>query len=229
MSGTKAEVLQQIQTIGLLPVVRAASVDEGLALAEAIVEGGIHALEITMTIPGAVQLIRLLVKEQREIVIGAGTVMDPETARQCILEGAQFVVSPSLNLKTVELCQQHAVAVFPGALTPTEIVTAWSAGADAVKIFPAHAMGGAPYLKSLNRPLPEIQMIPTGGVSVSTARDFFEAGALALGIGSDLADREAIATGHPERIVTKAGQYVRIVREFQQAQKDRKHANDLVG
>jgi 2-dehydro-3-deoxyphosphogluconate aldolase/(4S)-4-hydroxy-2-oxoglutarate aldolase len=224
MAVTKAEVLQRMQTIGLLPVLRAESLDEGLALAKAIVAGGIRALEITMTVPGALQLIGLLSREQPGIIIGAGTVMDPETARLCILEGAQFVVSPALNVKTVELCQRYTVPVFPGALTPTEVVTAWSTGADVIKIFPASAMGGASYLKSLKGPLPQIEMIPTGGVSVSTARDFFEAGAFALGVGSELADRRAIATGHSDRVAMKAAQYVQIVREFRQAQQDRKHA-----
>src|SRR5579859_2779417 len=137
----KAEVLKQCREIGLVPVLRAESEEQALALASAIAAGGVKVLEITMTVPGAIQVMRQLAKARPDILIGAGTVLDAETARMCILEGAQFVVSPALNLKTIEMCHRYSIAVLPGALTPTEVVTAWQAGADVVKVFPASAMG----------------------------------------------------------------------------------------
>jgi 2-dehydro-3-deoxyphosphogluconate aldolase/(4S)-4-hydroxy-2-oxoglutarate aldolase len=127
-------------------------------------------------------------------------VLDAETARMCILEGAQFVVSPALNLRTIEMCHRYGVAVFPGALTPTEIVTAWEAGADVVKVFPASSLGGAKYLKSVKAPLPQVELIPTGGVSLATAAEFLEAGAFALGVGADLVNPKAIARDTPRRL-----------------------------
>jgi 2-dehydro-3-deoxyphosphogluconate aldolase/(4S)-4-hydroxy-2-oxoglutarate aldolase len=157
---------------------------------------------------------RKLAEQRPDILLGAGTVLDPETARACILEGAQFVVSPALNVKTIEMCHRYGIAVFPGALTPTEILTAWEAGADVVKVFPASAMGGAKYLKSVKAPLPQVEMIPTGGVSLATAQEFLEAGAFALGVGADLVDPKAIAKGTPEAITENARKYLEIVRNF---------------
>ncbi|MCL2659409.1 MAG: 2-dehydro-3-deoxyphosphogluconate aldolase, partial [Acidobacteriaceae bacterium] len=151
-----------------------------------------------------------------DILIGAGTVLDAETARMCILEGAKFVVSPALNLPTIEMCHRYSVAVLPGALTPTEVVTAWQAGADVVKIFPASAVGGAKYLAALKAPLPQVEMVPTGGVSLATAAEFLEAGAFALGVGSDLVNTKAIAEGKPEIVTETAKKYIAIVKEFQQ-------------
>ncbi|HSY35243.1 MAG TPA: bifunctional 4-hydroxy-2-oxoglutarate aldolase/2-dehydro-3-deoxy-phosphogluconate aldolase [Acidobacteriaceae bacterium] len=210
----KAAVLQRLAETGLVPVLRAASVEKALALAEAVAAGGVDVLEVTMTIPGAVEVIARLVKERPEILVGAGTVLDPETAERCIGAGAQFVVSPALNLKTIALCRRLSIAVLPGALTPTEIVTAWEAGADVVKVFPAGAMGGAKYLVSLKGPLPQIEMIPTGGVSLATAKEFLEAGAFALGVGSDLVDAKAMAAGKPEVVTETARKYMAVVREF---------------
>lgn len=214
MSLSKSEVLQEIRRIGLLPVLRAESEDQALALAEAIAAGGVTVLEVTMTVPGAVRVMARLTKERPDILIGAGTVLDPETARICMLEGAQFVVSPALNVKTVEICQRYSVAVLPGALTPTEVVTAWQCGADIIKVFPANALGGAKYLKSLKAPLPQIELIPTGGVSLATAHEFLEAGAFALGVGADLVDTKAIAAGQPETITENARKYLEIVKRF---------------
>jgi len=210
----KSEVLKACREIGLVPVLRAESEDQALALASAIAAGGVTVLEVTMTVPGAIRVMGRLAKERPDILIGAGTVLDPETARMCILEGAQFVVSPALNVKTIEMCHRYGIAVLPGALTPTEIVTAWEAGADVVKVFPASALGGAKYLKSVKAPLPQIEMIPTGGVSLSTAAEFLEAGAFALGVGADLVDTKAIAQGHPETITENARKYLAIVRGF---------------
>jgi 2-dehydro-3-deoxyphosphogluconate aldolase / (4S)-4-hydroxy-2-oxoglutarate aldolase len=211
----KAAVLQKMLEIGLVPVLRADSVEKALALAEAIAAGGVTVLEITMTVPGAIQVMRKLAEQRPDILIGAGTVLDPETARACILEGAMFVVSPALNLKTVEMCQRYSIAALPGALTPTEIVTAWQAGADVVKVFPASAMGGAKYLSSLKAPLPQVEMIPTGGVSLATANDFLAAGAFALGVGADLVNTKAMAEGKPEVVTESAKKYLAIVKEFQ--------------
>jgi 2-dehydro-3-deoxyphosphogluconate aldolase/(4S)-4-hydroxy-2-oxoglutarate aldolase len=215
----KTDVLRRIKDVGLLPVLRAASADEALALAWAIEAGGISAIEVTMTVPGAIQVIEILVREAGDrILIGAGTVLDPETARACMLAGAEFIVSPSLNLKTIEICHRYSVAIIPGALTPTEVVTAWEAGADVVKVFPCSAMGGAKYLKALKAPFPQIELIPTGGVSLSTAAEFLAAGAFALGVGADLVDAKAIAAGTPEIITHNARKYVEIVRAFSAVQ-----------
>src|SRR5579875_560705 len=189
-----------------------------LALIDTTALGGVDVLEITMTVPGAVRLLGRLTHDRPDLLLGAGTVLDPETARQCILEGAQFIVSPALNLGTIELCHRYSIAVLPGALTPTEVVTAWQAGADVIKVFPANAMGGAPYLRALKAPLPHVEMIPTGGISLTTAADFLQAGAIALGVGADLVDTKAIAAGEAYRITEKARQYLQIVREFQATQ-----------
>ena len=210
----KAAVLKRLKETGLVPVLRAASVEKAIALAEAVAAGGVDVLEVTMTVPGAVEVIARLVRERPEILVGAGTVLDPETAERCIGAGAQFVVSPALNLKTIALCRRLSIAVLPGALTPTEIVTAWEAGADGVKVFPAGAMGGAKYLVSLKGPLPQIEMIPTGGVSLASAMEFLEAGAYALGVGSDLVDAKAMAAGKPEVVTETARKYMAVVREF---------------
>jgi len=214
---TKTEVLANLKSIGLVPVLRAESVDKALALAEAIAAGGVTVLEVTMTVPGAMQVMRKLAETRPDILIGAGTVLDPETARMCILEGAQFVVSPALNLKTIEMCHRYSIAALPGALTPTEIVTAWQAGADVVKVFPANSMGGASYLKSIKAPLPQVELIPTGGVSLATAEDFLKAGAFALGVGADLVDAKAMAEGRPEAVTDSARKYLAIVQKFRAA------------
>ena len=212
----KAAVLAALKSLGLVPVLRAESEAQALALADAIAAGGVTTLEVTMTVPGAIKVMRTLAEKRPDILVGAGTVLDPETARMCILEGAQYVVSPALNLATIEMCHRYGVAVLPGALTPTEVITAWQAGADVVKVFPASAMGGAKYLKGLKAPLPQVELIPTGGVSLATAREFLEAGAFALGVGADLVDPKAIAKGTPEIITDNARKYLAIVQAFRE-------------
>ena len=210
----KTEVLRRIEEVGVVPVVRASSAEEAMQVVEAIKAGGVSVLEITMTVPGAVRVIEQVADRYgAEVIVGAGTVLDAETARACILAGATFVVSPSLNTGTIELCRRYSVAVMPGALTPTEVVTAWQAGADVVKVFPCGALGGAKYLKSLKAPLPQIDMIPTGGVSLKTVEEFIEAGALALGVGADLVDTKAIRAGQPEKVTAAARAYVAAVRD----------------
>ncbi len=214
----KSEVIQKIIEIGVVPVVRASSADEAMRAIDAIKEGGVPILEITMTVPGAIKVMEQVAdKFGDEVVLGAGTVLDPETARACILAGAQFIVSPALNLKTIELCQRYSVAICPGALTPTEVVTAWQAGADFVKIFPCSAMGGASYIKGLKAPLPQIELIPTGGVNLNTAADFIKAGSSALGIGADLVDLKALSEGNAALITERARQFVQLVKDARAA------------
>ena len=201
----RGEVLRRINEVGIVPVVRAGSVDEALRAVAAIKDGGVPVLEITMTVPGALRVIEEAVARYgEEVLVGAGTVLDPETARACIAAGARFVVSPSLNLATIELCHRYGIAVMPGALTPTEVLTAWQAGADVVKVFPCDAMGGARYLRALKAPFPQIELIPTGGVSLANAGEFISAGAWAIGIGSELVDLKAIRANQQERITNTA-------------------------
>src|SRR5215831_9845236 len=198
---TKSEVIQSIRDIGVIPVVRASSADEAVQVVEAITAGGVTLVEITMTVPGAIQVIEKLVKRfGDEVVVGAGTVLNPDVAIACIEVGAAFIVSPALNLDTIKICRIQGVPVMPGALTPTEVVTAWDAGADFVKVFPCGAVGGASYIKSLKAPLPQIELVPTGGVSLTTAASFIHAGAAAIGVGADLVAIKAIRDGHPEKI-----------------------------
>jgi 2-dehydro-3-deoxyphosphogluconate aldolase/(4S)-4-hydroxy-2-oxoglutarate aldolase len=210
----KEDVLRRIAEVGLVPVVRAQSAEEAIEAIDAIRDGGVSVLEVTMTVPGAIALVEAVAERYgSEVVVGAGTVLDPETARACILAGAQFIVSPSLNLDTIALCRRYSVPIMPGALTPTEVVTAWSAGADIVKVFPCGAVGGASYIKALKAPLPQIELVPTGGVSLKTAADFIKAGAMALGVGADLVDVQAIRDGKAGVITERAREYVRIVKE----------------
>ncbi len=210
---SKHEVLAQIREVGLVPVIRAESPEVAGQAIEAIRAGGVPILEITMTVPGAIRLIEEMARRYGgDAVVGAGTVLDPETARACILAGARFVVSPSLNLETIACCRRYGVAVLPGALTPTEVVAAWQAGADMVKVFPAGAVGGAGYIKALKAPLPQVDLVPTGGVSLKTAADFIKAGATALGVGADLVDTKALQEGRAAEITRKARELVEIVK-----------------
>ena len=210
----KAEIIKHIEDLGLVPVVRASSADEAKQAIDAIKAGGVDVLEITMTVPGAVKVIEKVAdKYGSDVLVGAGTVLDPETARACLLAGAQFIVSPALNLDTIAICQRYSAPVMPGVLTPTEVITAWSAGADLVKVFPCGSVGGASYVKNLKGPFPQIKIIPTGGVSLTTAADFIKAGASALGVGTDLVDVKAIREGNPQVVTDRAKQFLDIVRE----------------
>ena len=180
---------------------------------DAIKEGGISVLEITMTVPGAIRVIEEVARRFGEdAIVGAGTVLDAETARACILAGAQFIVSPALDLDTISCCRRYSIPVMPGAMTPSEVVTAWKAGADFVKVFPANAVGGASYIKSLKAPLPQVELVPTGGVSLKTAADFIKAGAAALGVGADLVDTAALRNGEDKVISARAKQFIEIVK-----------------
>ena len=214
----KSTIMQHMRELGLVPVLRATSAEEAMTLADAILAGGIDILEVTMTVPGAIRVIEQLADHHGDkLLLGAGTVLDAETARNCLLAGAQFIVSPALDLRTIELCRRYSVPVMPGALTPTEILTAWQAGADVVKVFPCSALGGAKYLKALQGPLPQIQLIPTGGVSLSTAAEFLAAGAFALGVGGDLVDAKAAREGRTSVITENAQKYLAIVKKFRSA------------
>ncbi|MBX3298709.1 MAG: bifunctional 2-keto-4-hydroxyglutarate aldolase/2-keto-3-deoxy-6-phosphogluconate aldolase [Acidobacteria bacterium] len=209
----KAEIVKQIEDLGLVPVVRASSADEAMQGIEAIKAGGVNVLEITMTVPGAVRVIEQVADRYgSEVLVGAGTVLDPETARACLLAGAQFIVSPALNIATIELCHRYSAPVAPGVLTPTEVITAWSAGVDFVKVFPCGSVGGASYVKNLKGPFPQVKIIPTGGVSLATAADFIKAGAAALGVGTDLVDVKAIREGNAQIVTERARQFVEIVK-----------------
>lgn len=210
-------VVEQIRAVGIVPVVRATSAAEAIDAVEAIRAGGIPILEITLTVPGAVQIINELSRTIGDAaIIGAGTVLDADSAQACIDAGARFVVSPALDIPTIERCRQLDIPVFAGALTPTEILTAWKAGASAVKVFPANAVGGPTYLKSVKAPLPHIELLPTGGVSLQNAAEFIKAGALALGVGADLVDLAALRRGDAAAIVEKARQYVAAVASARQ-------------
>ena len=210
----KTQVIGQIREIGIVPVIRAASAGEARQLIEAILAGGISIFEVTMTIPSAVLLIESLVADFSDTaIIGAGTVLDAAAAENCLAAGAKFIVGPALNLEVIEICRQANTAVFPGALTPTEIVAAWQAGADAVKIFPANSVGGANYLKAIKAPLPQIELMPTGGVTLDKIGDFIRAGAIAVGVGSDLADVQAIRAGESEKVTKTARAFVKAVSE----------------
>jgi 2-dehydro-3-deoxyphosphogluconate aldolase/(4S)-4-hydroxy-2-oxoglutarate aldolase len=212
----KSKVIEQIREIGILPVLRADSVQQAIAIAKAIQAGGVTAMEVTMTVPGAIDVIRTLA-EQPGLLVGAGSVLDPETARLCILAGAQFVVSPVTNVKTIEMCQRYGIAVLSGALTPTEAITAFQAGSDVVKIFPCSAVGGASYLKALKAPMPQLQLIPTGGVSLATAESFLKAGAFALGVGGDLVNSNAKTEEEFNTMTENAKKYLAIIQNFRKS------------
>ncbi|MGI8810934.1 MAG: bifunctional 4-hydroxy-2-oxoglutarate aldolase/2-dehydro-3-deoxy-phosphogluconate aldolase [Pyrinomonadaceae bacterium] len=210
----KLDVLTRIRACGVLPVIRAASADDGRKVVDALVEGGIDTIEVTMTVPNAVGLIADLVKSfGGKVVVGAGTVMDAETARECIAVGARFIISPATNFDTILHCNEAEIVVMPGALTPTEVANAWAAGADIVKIFPANAMGGASYLRSLKAPLPDIKLIPTGGVDQSNAAEFIRGGAEAVGVGADLVDVKSVnPEGRAALLTSNARKYLEIIR-----------------
>jgi 2-dehydro-3-deoxyphosphogluconate aldolase/(4S)-4-hydroxy-2-oxoglutarate aldolase len=208
----KHQVRTRIEQIGIIPVVRTSSEREAHIAAEAVCKGGIPIVEITMTCPGAINVIRDLTKTQgSEILIGAGTVLNAEDARCCLDAGAQFLVSPGFNRATVELAARESKLILAGALTPTEVIEAWTAGSDLVKVFPCGQVGGAKYIKALKGPLPQVPLVPTGGVNLSTAAEFIEAGAAALGIGGELVQPEALKSNKPEVIVETARKFLEIV------------------
>jgi len=209
---TQKEILSQITEIGIVPVVRTSSAESAVKAIEAIFRGGVRAAEITMTVPGALHALERIADQfGGKIVLGAGTVLDPETARACMLAGAEFFVTPNLRLATIEMAKRYSKVICPGALTPTEVLTAWEAGADVVKIFPAGNVGGPKYIKALKGPFPHIEMIPTGGVNLETAGDFLKAGACAVAVGGELVDAKLIKEGRYDLIEEKARQYLAVI------------------
>ena len=209
MSESTAQIIERV---GLIPVLRAHNSGQAHAVVQAMLAGGVRIVEVTMTVPGAIDLLKELKREYgRELLLGSGTVTTAEEAQATIKAGAEFVVSPSLHPDVIAATKAHKKLSIPGALTPTEVITAWRAGADYVKIFPCSAMGGASYLKSLLAPFPFLKLIPTGGVTLETAESFLNAGARALGVGSDLVNLAAIDAGHPETITEAARAYLQIL------------------
>ena len=212
------EIKAEIERVGLVPVLRAQSAAEGHALVEAMLAGGVTVVEVTMTVPGAVELLRALKKQHgSQLLLGSGTVTTAAQAAATIEAGAEFVVSPSLHPEVIAKTKELGKVSIPGALTPTEVITAWNAGADYVKVFPCSAVGGASYLRALRAPFPELQLIPTGGVTQQTAADFLKAGARALGVGADLVNAKAIAEGKPEVVMNAARAYMEIIRQARAA------------
>jgi 2-dehydro-3-deoxyphosphogluconate aldolase/(4S)-4-hydroxy-2-oxoglutarate aldolase len=211
---TKEQVRQRILEVKIVPVVRASSPEQALGAADAVRAGGIPIVEVTMTVPGAIEVIAGLSRLMgSDVLIGAGTVLDAATAQKCLDAGAQFLVSPGFDAETVALARRLDVLVMPGALTPTEVITAWKAGADFVKIFPCGNVGGPAYIKSLKAALPQIPMIPTGGVNLETAAAFLRAGASALGIGGELISKAALDSGNFAAITESAKQFTAIVNQ----------------
>ena len=209
---TRPQIFSAIKDIGIVPVVRTSSAEGAIKAIEAIYKGGVRAAEITMTVPGALRALEKVADQFGDkIMLGAGTVLDPETARSCMLAGAQFFVTPGLRVATIEMANRYSKVICPGALTPTEVLTAWEAGADVVKIFPAGNVGGPKYIKALKGPFPQIEMIPTGGVNLETAGEFLKAGACAVAVGGELVDAKTIKEGRFDIIEDRARQYLAAV------------------
>ncbi len=210
----KQKVRDRILEIGVVPVVRASSAAEACLAADAVCQGGIPIVEITMTVPGALEVIRELVRKcGADVLVGAGTVVNAQIAQECLDAGAQFLVSPGLNRPTVDLAVRVKKLIMAGALTPTEVMAAWEAGADFVKVFPCGQVGGAKYIKALKGPFPQIPFVPTGGVNLNTAAEFIEAGSVALGIGGELVQAEALKSKKPEIIAENARKFLEIVKQ----------------
>jgi 2-dehydro-3-deoxyphosphogluconate aldolase/(4S)-4-hydroxy-2-oxoglutarate aldolase len=211
---TSEDARKRIVEVGIVPVIRASSSQEATLAVEAIMAGGIAIAEMTMTVPGAIEVISELAKTLGSaLVLGAGTVLDAETAQRCIDAGAQFIVSPSFNPATVQLVKSAGKIMMAGALTPTEVVAAWQSGSDFVKIFPCGPVGGPQYIRALKAPFPQISMVPTGGVNLATAAGFIRAGAEALGVGSELVSSAAIKSGNLDQISKAARQYLQVVHD----------------
>jgi len=216
---TREQVRARVLEVGIVPVVRATSAKQAISAAVAVAAGGITIVEVTMTVPGALEAITQLIKTLgSEVIVGAGTVLDAQAAHQCFDAGAEFLVSPGLDLGTIKAAQDAGKLIMAGALTPTEVITAWKAGADFVKVFPASAVGGPAYLKALRGPLPQVPLVPTGGVNLNTAADFLRAGASALGVGGELVLAAALKSGETAQITALARQYLQIVQQVREAE-----------
>lgn len=211
---TREETKRRIIEIGVVPVVRATSAKQALLAAEAVAAGGIPIVEVTMTVPGAVEVIGELARTAgKELLIGAGTVLDAETGRRCLDAGAQFLVSPGFDPATLELAHREGRLMIAAGLTPNEVIAAWKAGSDFVKVFPCGSVGGPKYIQALRGPLPQIPLVPTGGVNLTTAADFIRAGVVALGVGGELVQAEALKTGSTQVITENAKKFIEIVKQ----------------
>ena len=210
---TKNEVCDRIREIAIIPAVRVLSGDDAHFAAETVMRGGIPVVEITTTVPGSVQLIRHLVRSNPKVIIGAGTVLNTDTARECVDAGAGFLTAPGFNPAVVEFAVKQGMAVLPGAMTPTEVIAAWNAGADFVKVFPCAEIGGDRFIKALNASLPQIPLIAAGGVNLQTAGSYILSGATAIGVGAELIPKEAIERRQSERIRELAGRFLRTVKQ----------------
>jgi 2-dehydro-3-deoxyphosphogluconate aldolase / (4S)-4-hydroxy-2-oxoglutarate aldolase len=210
---TKPAQLQRVLDTGIVAVVRSSDTQQLVDVAQSLADGGVTVVEITFTVPNALEVIRQVRQSLGDqILLGAGTVLDPETARQAILAGAEFIVAPTLNLDVIRLCRRYDKLIIPGAFTPTEILTAWESGADIVKVFPAEA-GGPNYLRAIRAPLPQVRLMPTGGVDLTNAAAYFQAGACCIGVGSQLVEPKAVAAGDFARIRELAREYVAVARK----------------
>jgi 2-dehydro-3-deoxyphosphogluconate aldolase/(4S)-4-hydroxy-2-oxoglutarate aldolase len=211
---SRAAILQRLIEIGVVPVVRTPSAETAIRAVDALWKGGVACAEITMTVPGALKAIEKVADELGDkILLGAGTVLDPETLRAAQLAGARFFVTPNLRVSCMEVAHRYSMPIMPGALTPTEVITAWESGADIVKVFPAGNVGGAKYIKALKGPFPQVEMIPTGGVSLETAADFLRAGSCAIAVGGELVSAAALKANDYAFIENTARQFVEIVQK----------------
>ncbi len=215
---SRSDICREIEQAGLVPVIRVPTSELAMRAVDALLAGGITVFEITMTVPDATSVIRSLCERfQGRALVGAGTVLSPQDARACIDAGARFLVSPGLDPLTIDVAHAEGVPMLPGALTPTEVIDAWRAGADIVKIFPCSALGGAKYLRALRGPLPHVKMLPTGGVTPATAHEYIAAGAVALGMGSELVDVAALKAGRDAELTARAREIVAAVAATRQA------------
>jgi len=213
MSWTREKALALIREVGLVPIVRAASPEDAMRAAEAIIAGGIGIAEITMTVPNAIRVMeRVAERYGDKVLLGAGTILDPESCRAALLAGAEFIVTPALDVRVIELARRYSKACVPGTLTPTEIVAAWQAGAEMVKVFPCGPVGGPKYIKALKGPFPQIDFVPTGGVNLETTPEFIKAGAAAVAVGGELVDAKALRESKLEVITENARKFVEAVR-----------------
>jgi 2-dehydro-3-deoxyphosphogluconate aldolase / (4S)-4-hydroxy-2-oxoglutarate aldolase len=204
----KSEKLDLIRETGIIAILRAKSSEHLIAAADAIKAGGVSVIEVTMTTPGALGLIESAkARYGEDVLFGAGSVLDPETARAAIRAGADFVVAPTLNLEMVALCNRYCIPVMPGCFTPTEALTAWEAGADMIKLFPA-SVGGADFIKAILSPLPHLEIVPVGGVNLDTAADFIRKGAAALGVGSSLVHQKLLDTNGLDELTRRAKAFI---------------------
>lgn len=211
---TKEKAMKSIYETGLIPIIRVESTDIAFKVAEAFLAGGINIIEVTMSVPGAIDVVKQLIKNYgNKVLIGTGTVVDGRMAEEVIKAGSQFIVSPNYSKELIEIAKKHSKPIIPGALTPTEIFNAYSMGADAVKVFPCGNVGGADYLKAIRAPLPDIPLVPTGGVDLETAGAMLDAGAYALGVGGAITDKRAIKEGRYEVITENVRKFLDIVKK----------------